>query len=111
MCREGKKVICHERNVVYRHVCLECKKKGKTIVYTGMTSRTLYERAVKHEQDMRRRSDTSHAWTHVWDSHREIAELTDEKDLHRLLAGKSRRSVRQPLREPSQSISSKDETK
>ena len=103
--------------MVYRHICLECKKKTKKIVHTGMTSRTLYERAVNHEQDMRRRSDTSHAWTHVWDSHREIAELTDEKDLHRLFGWEVQKKCKTAFERTvseavliEMSISSKDET-
>ena len=44
---EGKQ-DCRDKNIVYDIICSNCEAKDQQTVYTGMTSRTAYERGKEH---------------------------------------------------------------
>ena len=94
MCRDGKKTICQSKNVVYRHVCRLCKDQGRICVYTGMTSRKLWERAIEHDEDMKNRLPSSHAWLHVMEEHGDVIDGMEKADLPNLFTWEIQKSCR-----------------
>ena len=80
--QEGEnKVNCKERNIIYESACILCngdrfEKKSKwesfkemTAVYVGETSRSIFERAGEHWQDVKSGKIESHMWKHWQTDH------------------------------------------
>ena len=84
---------CSKRNLVYETYCITCKERDikkikaatgghkkrtqeemakiKLHKYIGETSRSCFERAMEHQNDMRQLKPTSHLLRHVLDQHEE----------------------------------------
>ena len=69
-----KQSICRKVSVVYEHICMECKLKGKKASYIGQTSRSSKERALEHYKEEDHDKQESHVVTHNNSEHEDIIE-------------------------------------
>ena len=59
--------LCHKNNVTYQYTCKVCEA-----VYTGETSRNLYNRALEHEMKHQKKKPDSFINNHQVESHKGV---------------------------------------
>ena len=65
----GKEISCMKENVTYTISCRGCSQEGRTTLYTGETSRTLYQRGAEHLRDLENEHEDSSLWKHCTNMH------------------------------------------
>ena len=63
-CSRGKPGMCEKNSVGYRISCESCQGRGKWAHYEGQTSRNVYSRELKHQENLKYEKEDSPLWKH-----------------------------------------------
>ena len=71
--KEGRGMMdCQSESVVYRVTCNQCKEDGVVTEYLGETSRSMHQRAMEHQRNLKNRKEDSTLWLHCEEAHNSL---------------------------------------